>query len=171
MNPFLLYLLLLKATLTSFSGMASLPVVRHDLVETRRLVSDRQLNTAVAVGRAAPGPNGLYLVSVGYFVAGWPGAAAGSLALGTPAFLIVLLLRYLGRRANRPRVRSAIQAVTIAAAGLMVDAVVPLARDAFTGWVAIGIASGSFLFLTLTKRATIWVILAAALAGFVAALV
>lgn len=171
MNPLLLYLLLLKATLITFSGLSSLPVVRHDLVERRGLLTDRQLSAAVAAGRTAPGPNGLYLASVGYFVAGAPGAAAGTLALMTPPFLIIPMLRYLGARARRPAVRRAIQAVVLAAAGLILSATVPLARDAVTGPAAAAIALGSFLFLTFTRRATLWVIAAGALAGLASALV
>ena len=87
MNLFLLYLLLFKAVITSFSGMASLPIVRQDFVVTRHILTDRQLNTAIVAGRTGPGPNGLYLVSVGYFAAGLPGAFAGLIALITPAFL------------------------------------------------------------------------------------
>jgi chromate transporter len=168
MNPLLVFLLLLKASATSFSGLTSLPVVRHDFVETRRLMTDRQLNAAVAAGRTAPGPNGLYLVSVGYFVAGWPGACAGCAACLAPAFLIIPILHYLGRRAERPRVKSAIQAVTFAAAGLVIEATVPLARDALTGWIPVGIAAASFLFLVLTGRATLWVMAGAALVGLLA---
>jgi len=168
MNPLLVFLLLLKASATSFSGLTSLPVVRHDFVETRHLMTDRELNAAVAAGRTAPGPNGLYLVSVGYFVAGWPGACAGCAACLAPAFLIIPILHYLGRRAERPRVKSAIQAVTFAAAGLVIEATVPLARDALTGWIPVGIAVASFFFLVLTKRATLWVIVGAALAGLLA---
>ena len=77
MNLVLLYLLLFKAVVTSFSGMASLPMVRQDFVVTRHILTDRQLNTAIVAGRTGPGPNGLYLVSVGYFAAGLPGAFAG----------------------------------------------------------------------------------------------
>ena len=170
MSPLAVYLLLLKAAATSFSGLTSLPVVRHDFVEVRHLITDRQLNTAVAAGRTAPGPNGLYLVSVGYFVAGWPGACAGCAACLTPALLIVPLLHYLGRRAERPRVKSAIQAVTFAAAGLVVNATVPLARDALSGWTPIGIAAASFLFLVLTRRATLWAMAGAAVIGLLAGL-
>jgi chromate transporter len=165
MNPLLLYLLLLKATSTSFSGLTSLPVVRHDLVEQYHVLTDRQLNAAVAAGRTAPGPNGLYVVSVGYFVDGIPGACAGCLASITPAFLIIVLLRYLGRRAERPDVKSAIQAVTLAAAGLVVNATIPLARDAITGPLPIAIAAASFLFLAFTRYATVWLILGGAAAG------
>jgi chromate transporter len=171
MNVFLLYLLLLKATLTSFSGLSSLPVVRHDMVERYHVLTDRQLNAAVATGHIAPGPNGLYVASVGYFVAGVPGAAAGCLAVMTPAFLIVPLLRYVGGRARNPRVRGATQAVSLAAAGLIVAAIAPLARGAITGPLAVAIAAGSFLFLVVTGRATLWVILAAALAGLAGGLV
>ena len=170
MNLLLLYLLLLKATVTSFSGLASLPVVRHDFVEHRRVLTDRQLNAAVVAGRTAPGANGLYIVSVGYFVAGIPGAIMGVLAVMTPAFLIIPLLHYLGARATRPAVRSAIQCVMLAAAGLVVSATVPLARDALAGPVAVGIAAGSFLFLVLTRKDTVWVVLGSALIGLLAKL-
>ena len=87
MNVLLLYLLLLKATLTSFSGLASLPMVRHDLVERYRVLTDRQLTAAVAAGQMGPGPMGLYVVSVGYSVDGIPGACAGWLVacVGTVA--------------------------------------------------------------------------------------
>jgi len=165
MNLILLYLLLLKATATSFSGLTSLPVVHHDLVENRHELTDRQLNAAVVAGRTAPGPNGLYIVSVGYFVAGIPGACVGCLAVMTPAFLIIPMLRYLGARAARPAVKSAIQCVMLAAAGLVISATVPLARDALTSPLAVGIALGSFLFLVLTRQDTVWVVLGSAVAG------
>ena len=169
MNLLLLYLLLTKATLTSFSGLTSLPLVRHDLVERHHVLTDRQLNAAVAAGRTAPGPNGLYLVSVGYFAAGVPGACAGFFAVITPAFLIIPMLQYLGRKADHPAVKSAIRAVMLSAAGLVITTTVPLARDALTGVLPVAIAAGSFLFLVLTRRATVWVICAAALAGLAGA--
>jgi chromate transporter len=66
MSVFLLYLLLTKATITSFSGLASLPVIREDLVVHRRVLTDTQLDTAVVVSRTTPGPIGVYVISVGY---------------------------------------------------------------------------------------------------------
>jgi hypothetical protein len=41
-NPFVLYLFLLK-TVTAFSGLASLPVVRADLVVNHHVLTDQQL--------------------------------------------------------------------------------------------------------------------------------
>jgi len=168
MNCVILYLYLVKATLTSFSGLTSLPVVRHDLVETRHVLTDGQLNAAVAAGRTAPGPNGLYVVGVGYFVAGIPGAFAGFLAMITPAFLILPLLRYVGKRAEQPRVKSAIQGLTIAAAALIISATVPLARDSITGWLPAALALAAFLVIAFTRLDTFWVMAASALAGLLA---
>jgi chromate transporter len=167
MNCFVLYLYLVKATLTSFSGLTSLPVVRQDLVQTRHVLTDWQLNAAVAAGRTAPGPNGLYVVSVGYFVDGVPGAMAGYCAMITPAFLILPLLRYVGKRAEQPRVRGAIQGVSIAAAGLIITATVPLARESVTGWVPAGVAVASFLLMTFSRVDTFWVMAGAAVVGLI----
>ena len=81
MNAVVLYFLLLRATALSFSGFASVPVIREDLVVTRGVLTDEELNSAIAISQASPGPLGLYVVVLGYFVAGIPGALAGALAL------------------------------------------------------------------------------------------
>lgn len=130
MNIAVIYLLLLKATLTSFAGMGSLPQIQQDFVQTYRLMSDEQLSQAVLVGRATPGPMGAYVVAVGYFAAGWAGAIAGWLALITPALLAIPLLAVVQRWLHLPRMRSAVDAVVIASAALLLVSGVTLARDA-----------------------------------------
>jgi len=168
MNIVLLYLLLLKATLTSFSGLASLPVVRHDFVERYRVLTDRQLTTAVAAGRLGPGPMGLYVVSVGYFVAGIPGACAGWLAMITPAFLVIPMIRFIGKRAEHRRAKSVTRAVLVAGGGLLLSASVPLAQDAIHGPLSIGIVALSFALIAFTRIDTFWVMMGAALIGLLA---
>jgi len=170
MNLLLLYGLLLKATLTSFSGLASLPMVRNDLVIERKVLTDRQLNTAVVAGRSGPGPNGLYLVSVGYYARGYAGAAVALLSLMTPAFLILPMMRFLGERASSPRLRSSIRAVVLASAGLLLSAAMPLTRDAVTGPVTAAIMAASLALLALTKIDSLWVVLGGAAVGLVAKL-
>jgi chromate transporter len=164
-NAVILYLLLLKAVLVSFSGLSSLPVVHHDLVVERRAITERQLNTAVAVARLGPGPLGLYLVCVGYYAGGVPGAVAGCLAMATPAFLVVPLLRRLGRRVHSESLGRVIRAVTLAAAGLLLAATWPLARDAVTTPAHAVVAAASFVVLAFTRLDTFWVIAGSAAAG------
>ncbi len=168
MNVVVLYLLLVKATLTSFSGLASLPMVRNDFVVRRTLLTDRQLNTAVAAGRIGPGPNGIYVVGLGYLVDGVPGACAGWLAMITPAFLIIPMLRFLGARAEHPRARAVARAVLFAGAGLIASAAVPMARDAVVNPLSLAIFAASFLAIASARIDSLWVMLGAALIGVIA---
>jgi len=163
MNSFVLYLLLLKATVTAFSGLASLPVLRQDLVLTRHVLTDEQLNAAIVVTRTTPGPVGLYVVSVGYFAAGIPGAVAGWAAMTTPALLIIPLVHYLGRRAEHPRVKNTLRAVVLASTGLLWAATLPIARAAITTPVSLAIFVGSVAVLATRKVESLWIILSAAL--------
>jgi chromate transporter len=163
MNPLMLYFLLLKATLTTFSGLASLPVLREDLVVSRHVLTDEQLNAAIVVTRTTPGPVGLYVVSVGYFVDGMPGAVAGWAAMITPALLIIPLIHYMGKRAEHPRVKGVIQAVVLSSAGLLWAATLPIARGAITGPVGVALLVASVIVLATRKVESLWVILAAAL--------
>ena len=132
MSAVVVYLLLLKATMTSFAGMGSLPQIQQDFVETRRVVSEQQLSQAVLLGRATPGPIGAYVVAVGYFAAGWPGAVAGWLAMSTPALLAIPLLAAIRRWLHLPRIRAAVDGVILASAVLLVGSGVTLAIDAVT---------------------------------------
>jgi chromate transporter len=129
MSVVALYLLLLKATVTSFAGMGSLPQIRQDLVVTHGVITDEQLSQAVVIGRSAPGPVGAYVVAVGYFAEGWLGAAAGWLAMITPAILVIPLVTLLRRWLHLPRVRAAVDAVVIASAVLLLGSVLRMAVD------------------------------------------
>jgi chromate transporter len=165
MNALVVYALLLKAVGTSFSGLASLPMVREDFVVRRHALTDAQLNTAVFAGRAGPGPNGIYVVSVGYLAGGLAGAAAGLMATVTPAFLILPMMRFVRRWAGTPRVRGAIRAVIAATAGLLLSATLPLARDAIHGGISVAIIVATFLILSFTKIDSAWVMFGAAVVG------
>jgi chromate transporter len=129
MSALTIYLLILKATATSFAGMGSLPAIQQDFVTTRRVMSDEQLSQAVLVGRSTPGPLGAYVVAVGYRAGGWPGAIAGWLAMITPALAIIPLLATVRRWLHLPRVRAAVDAVIVASAVLLLLSGARMALD------------------------------------------
>jgi len=129
MSAFVVYLLLLKAIASSFAGMGSLPQIHEDFVETRHVLSDEQLSQAVLVGRSTPGPVGAYVVAVGYLAAGWPGALAGWLAMITPALAAIPLVVLMQRWLHLPRVRTAVDAVVIASAVLLLSSAFQMAGD------------------------------------------
>jgi chromate transporter len=62
-----------------------------------------------------------------------------------------------------PRVKSVLQTVVIASAGLLLAAAIPLGRDGLTGPATIAIAITCFVLLLATKLDTLWMILGAAI--------
>jgi chromate transporter len=166
MNAFILFLVLLKATVTSFAGLASMPVIRHELVVQRHVLTDENINEAVVITRTTPGPVGLWVVSVGYMAGGIPGAIAGWMAMSAPALLVIALLMFLQKRMEHPRIRSALRAIVIASAGLLLSAVLPLAESAITGPVTVVIALATMFLMVRMKVDTLWIILGAALSTY-----
>ena len=65
-----------KAAILSSNGMTNLPGLREELVP-RGWATDRDFAEAFAVGGITPGPNGLWVVSLGYLIGGWLGARIG----------------------------------------------------------------------------------------------
>ena len=164
-----LYFALLKGTATSFAGLASLAVIRDALVVHHRVLTDQALTDAVVITRSTPGPVGLYVVSVGYFVAGIPGAVVGWLAMATPALLVIPLVALVGKRFEHPRVKSVLRCVVLASAGLLLATAIPLGREALTDLFSVVIAAAALVALLRTKIEVAWVILGAAALSSLAA--
>ena len=164
MNVWVLYLVLLRATVMSFSGFASVPVVREDVVVRRAMLTDQQLNAAIAISQASPGPLGLYVVIVGYFVGGVPGAVAGMAALATPALLAIPILRVVRRR-NAGAIRGAGAGVVIASAVLMLTTGARLVPEATPTLPLMAVGVAGFVVLAAERVPPVFVVLAAALIG------
>lgn len=164
MSVILLYGLFLRAVLLSFSGFASVPLIRDALVLGRGVLTDTQLNDAIAISQASPGPLGLYLVIVGYFVAGIPGAGAGVLSLATPAFLAIPISR-LVLRGRAAELRGACSGIVIASCALMVAAGLRLLPAATPTTPYLVIVVVGALTLALTSLKPVWVIVASAAVG------
>ena len=163
MNAVVLYLLLLRATALSFSGFASVPVIREDLVVTRGVLTDEELNSAIAISQASPGPLGLYVVVLGYFVAGVPGALPGRWRWPHRPFL-----RYPSRArcgAIGIQVRGACSAIVIASCVLMATTSVRLAPDAAPTPQFALLAGAAFIALVSGRVPPAVVIIASACVG------
>jgi chromate transporter len=88
MSDLALFLTLLKDAALSLGGLGALPLIRQDLVATG-LATDAQVVQALAIGRLSTGPTGLWIVSLGYFIAGWVGAALALIACSVPPLVII----------------------------------------------------------------------------------
>src|SRR5688500_11162970 len=88
MDPVTLFVVLLKDSALALGGLGSLPLLRQDLVATG-LATDAQIVQALAIGRLSTGPNGLWIVSLGYQMAGVAGAVMALVASSLPPLVIL----------------------------------------------------------------------------------
>lgn len=170
MSLLLLYFLMLKATVTSFNGPMSLPVLRDELVVKRQVLTDRKLTAAVTAAQSSPGPMGIYVVSVGYFAAGVPGAIAGWFALITPSVIAVPLMLSIGRRLEHPRAKRVLNAAVLGSAGLIFMSAGPLAQASIGNIFRAAIATCAFALVAFTRTPTVLIIGSAGMAGAIALL-
>lgn len=105
-----------KAALFSTNGVTNLPSLREDML-ARGWATDRDFAEAFAVGQIAPGPNGLWVVSLGYLMGGWLGAAVAMLASLPPPALVLAVERIYQRYGRHPAMIGFIQGLSLAVVG------------------------------------------------------
>ena len=141
-------------------------VLHDDLVEGLRVISDRQLVDAVAVGQITPGPVFTTASFIGYLVAGPPGALVATLGMFAPSFVFVALIdRLLGAIHRRPWVRTGLDGVNVVAVALMAGVALQLARTALVDPLTIFLAVITMGVLLRWRPNPTWLIAAGAAVG------
>lgn len=166
MNPFIYFLLFLKASLFSTGGLGNLPSLHQDLIANNWAV-EAQFAQAIAVGQISPGPNGLWSVSLGFLTYGYLGAVLALVALSLPPFTVLALASVHQRFHERPQVKGLLRGVGLGVVGLMlVVSLLLTSSESMQDWKAWLIAIGAFGLLASKKVHVIVVLLLAALVGF-----
>src|SRR5947208_14228746 len=118
MDALSLFGVFLKASALSLGGLSSLPLLRGDLVGTG-IATDQQVVQAIAIGRISTGPNGLYIVSLGFLVGGVVGATLALAAATLPPLVIVPITALARRWLVATPVAGLVRGVARATAGLL----------------------------------------------------
>ena len=164
LNALLFFFLLLKASLFSMSGLGNFPSVHADLT-ARGWTTERQFAESLAVGQTAPGPNGLWVISLGYLTYGLRGALLALGAILLPPLLVLVIERFHRRVSHHPAVEGFVRGLGLAAVGVFGVILFGLLRSAGLSPRSLLIALAS-LSLGATRRIPAIVILGlAAMAG------
>ncbi len=119
MNLLLFFGLVLKASLFSTSGMGNVPALHNDLL-ARNWSTEKQFGEALAVGQLSPGPNGLWVVSLGYLLGGLRGSLLALLAIICPTVLVLLMNKLYARVKHHAAVDGFIRGMGLAVVGVFV---------------------------------------------------
>lgn len=148
------------------SGYVLVAFLRTELVERLHWLTEAQLLDAVAVGQITPGPVFTTATFVGYLVAGPAGAAAATVGIFLPAFLLVAAAEPIVRALRRSAAAGAfLTGVTVASLGLMAAVTVPLADAALVDLLTLLLAATSLALLLFTRLSPTWLILLGATVG------
>ena len=97
-----LALLFLRVGLVSFGGGTSvLSELQRELVDGRAVMSRQQFVTAYALGQATPGPGILFLIPLGFYAAGAPGAVIALVAFILPPLVLQIFVAAQWERLSR----------------------------------------------------------------------
>ncbi len=159
----LFYWLFLKASLFSTGGFGSLPSLHADLV-ARRWASEWQFAEALTIGQLSPGPNGLWVVSLGYLSGGLLGGLLALLAILLPPLSILVIERGYRRVESHPAADGFVLGLSLAVAGVFGVALLGILRSAGFS-PRTGILAAGAIALASTKRVPLFGIVS--LAGLV----
>lgn len=159
-DPLSLFWIMLRAALLSTTGTGNFPAVHQDLL-SRGWATDSQFAESLAIGQISPGPTGLWVISLGYFVDGFRGAALTLAAIVVPPLSVLALAGVYRRWGHNAAVQGFVRGLSLAVAGVFA---VVLARILNAdGWnVTSELIALSALLLGATRRVPVVVILALA---------
>lgn len=164
MDWIMFFWVVLKSILFSTGGFGPLPSLHTDFI-AYGWASEQQFTEALAIGQITPGPNGLWVVSLCYLVAGLPGAILASIALILPPLLILIVQRFHTRIAHHPATQGLLDGVVLVIVSFSVIVLAGMFRSngVDIGMIAIAVISA---VLAITRRVSANTILVfAALTG------
>ncbi len=159
----------LKLGFISFGGPAGQIAIMHqDLVENKRWISEKRFLHALNYCMLLPGPEAQQLATyIGWLMhRSWGGIIAGCLFV-LPSLLILIALSYIYMRfGNVPAVAGVLAGIKPAVVAIVLFAAYRIGARTLTNSALWGIAIASFIAITVFKIAFPWIVLAAAMIGY-----
>jgi chromate transporter len=113
--------LMFRIDLFAFGGgLASLPLMLHEVVDVRSWMDYGTFMNGIALGQITPGPIVITALFVGYIMYGPVGGVVATLGIFLPSFLMVIgTVPYYDRLSGSPRFNRAINGVLCSFVGLL----------------------------------------------------
>jgi chromate transporter len=150
------------------SGLAIVPFLYGEVVQTNHWLSDREFLDAVAVAMITPGPVVITVAFIGYLMAGFWGMTIAAVGVFLPVYLLVVIpAPYFRRHRSQPTVKAFVDGVSAAATGAIAGAAYVLGTRALTDVVTVAVAVTTLCMLSKWKMSELWLIAAGAIVGLI----
>lgn len=164
MNWIIFFWDVLKSALFSTGGYGPLPSLHSDFI-AEGWAKEKHFTEAISIGQVTPGPNGLWVISLCFLIAGWQGALLAIIALVLPPLVVLIVQRLHVRIADLPATQGLLDGVVLAIIGVNIIVLSRLFWSNGLNLLLTSIAVGS-AFLAITRRVpVVLIMLAAAVIG------
>ncbi|MDQ0204820.1 chromate transporter [Pectinatus haikarae] len=153
----LFFLTILKAVLFSTGGFGPLPSLHADFL-ANGWATEQQFAEAIAIGQIAPGPNGLWVVSLANLAGGMTGAVLGAIALILPPFFILLVRKFYARIRFYPSTQGILDGMVLVVSTFSIVVLATIYFNSSPDIILLFITAAS-AFLAYTKRISVNLIL------------
>jgi chromate transporter len=157
MSPLALFWMVLKASLFSTGGFGNVPTIHADVVGGG-IASESTFAESLAVGQISPGPNGLWVVSLGYLLSRWWGAILATIAIALPPLLVIWIERQYRKIHKHPAVEGFVRGLSLAVVGNFAVVMIGLFLGFKNDTLAVAVCVIAFLAV-MSKRVPVLIVI------------
>lgn len=155
--------------LTFGGGLTMLPMLKYELEEKKKWVTEEELLDYYAIGQCTPG---IIAVNVSTFVGfkrkGIGGAIFSTLGMISPSLIIVsILAMFLNQFMSNQIVGHAIAGVKVVVCALMLNTVITLAKKSFVSPICVVTGILAFALAVFTPVPSVLLVIAAGIFGII----
>jgi chromate transporter len=149
-------------------GYAMLPMLKREIVEKKHWATIDEIMDYFAIGQCTPGIIAVNTATfIGYKRKGVAGGIFATLGLVLPSLVIISVIAAgLENFAHIAAVQHAFAGIRVAVGALILDSVIKLFKGAVKDPAALAICAVAFVLSAVFRTSPVWVVAAAALAGF-----
>ena len=155
--------------LTFGGGYAMLPLIQREIVENKKWSTEKEILDYYAVGQCTPGVIAVNTATfIGYKLRGIIGGIVATLGVIFPSIVIILIIAtFLQNFADLAIVQSAFASIRVAVVALIITTVVKLIKSSIKDYLGVIIAIIAFVISAFIGLSPVYVVIAAALTGFI----
>ncbi len=169
MNEYMqLYMAFLRIGLLTFGGgLAMLPMLKYELVEKKKWITEEDLLDCYAIGQCTPGIIAVNTATyVGYKRKGIAGGIVSTLGMVTPSLVIITLVAIcLQAFIENVWVQHALMGVRAVVCALMLNTVLTLAKKSLKNAFCAAVCAAAFALAMFVDIPTVCIVLLAGAAG------
>lgn len=165
-----LYLTFFRIGILTFGGgLTMLPLLKYELVDSKKWITEEKLLDCYAIGQCTPGIIAVNTATyVGYLKRGVLGGIFATLGMISPSVIIITMVAtFLQNFMEVMIIQHALMGIRGAVCALMLNTVYSLAKKSLTGVSAVAICAVTLAVALLTDVPTIMLIVCAGIAGVV----